>query len=357
MTLVVKIGIYSPYLETLGGGEKFIFSIAAYFSKKHQVEFFWDNPLLSKNAERKFSLDLSNIIFEKNIFSKSQLGKKFILPAFLSKFGVFFYVTDGSIFTSFAKKNILIVHAPNYFPRGFRNKLKLLSWQKIICYSEYVKRYLPQRYYRKTKVVYPPVEIEKFKAGRKEKIILSVGRFFGGKPHGKKQDILIKAFEKMIKKNLRGWRLILVGSCDRQGERFLKKLKKETFSYPVEFYVNVDFEVLRRLYSYAKIYWHATGFGEDLRLHPEAGEHFGIAIVEAMASGCVPVIFNGGAHPEIVKNKRSGFLWDNLEQLQDLTFNLIKSPQLVSKMAKNAQKRANYFSEKKFFKRIDEIIK
>jgi len=35
-------------------------------------------------------------------------------------------------------------------------------------------------------------------------------------------------------------------------------------------------------------------------LHTMVGEHFGISIVEAMASGCIPVVHNSGGMKEFV---------------------------------------------------------
>jgi hypothetical protein len=41
----MKIGIYSPYLDTVGGGEKYMLTIAEGFSKENNVDVFLDSHL------------------------------------------------------------------------------------------------------------------------------------------------------------------------------------------------------------------------------------------------------------------------------------------------------------------------
>ena len=63
-------------------------------------------------------------------------------------------------------------------------------------------------------------------------------------------------------------------------------------------------------YKLAKIYWHASGFGEDLETHPEKAEHFGITTVEAMINGLVPIVIDAGGQKEIVVQDRWVFMED-----------------------------------------------
>ena len=66
---------------------------------------------------------------------------------------------------------------------------------------------------------------------------------------------------------------------------------------------NLERSRLRQLYAQARIFWHAAGYGEcDER--PELSEHFGMATVEAMSAGCIPVVINKGGQPEIVEHGR-----------------------------------------------------
>ena len=154
-------------------------------------------------------------------------------------------------------------------------------------------------------MLYPPVDIEQFYPANKKNIILSVGRFFVG-GHCKKQLEMIKAFKEIYNGNdtLKGWEYHLVGgvSNNKRDQEYLKKCRREAQDYPIYFHINAPFKDLKTLYSNAKIFWHAAGFGEDETKHPERMEHFGITTIEAMASGCVPIVINKGGQPEIVRS-------------------------------------------------------
>ena len=356
----MKIGIYSPYLNIMGGGERYVLFIASHLANKHEVYLFWDDEKIVKKTKDTLNIGLKRVNIIPNIFSKSQsivnLLKKIKKTR---KYDIFLYVTDGSLFFSLAKKNILIIHAPSHFPKKntLLDELKLKNWSTIICYSEFIEKFIKEKLDIKPKVIYPPVDVNTFKPGRKENIILSVGRFYGGKPHSKKQDFLVKTFKELVKEGLKKWQLILVGNTDPNGEKFIGMLNKISSNYPILIKKNLPFLNLKKLYSKAKIYWHATGFEEDLKKYPERAEHFGISTVEAMASGCVPVVINAGAQPEIVKDKKTGFLFKTKDELKQKTTLLIERKNLLSNLSKKAQKTANQFSEQKFLHKIDEIIK
>ena len=92
----------------------------------------------------------------------------------------------------------------------------------------------------------------------------------------------------------------------------------------------------------AAVFWHAMGFGEDQDANPLAMEHFGIATVEAMARGCVPVVIKRGGQPEIVRHGVDGFLWETLEELEHYTRLLTGDSELRRTMAESARRRTRY---------------
>ena len=65
----MKIGIFDPYLDDLGGGEKYMMTIAQVLSEKHDVSVFWDNKFDLDGLLKRFSLDLSKVKITPNIFS------------------------------------------------------------------------------------------------------------------------------------------------------------------------------------------------------------------------------------------------------------------------------------------------
>ncbi len=133
---------------------------------------------------------------------------------------------------------------------------------------------------------------------KKEKIILSVGRFFP-LGHCKNQDKIVEAFRLLVMQlpEANDWKLVLIGSMDfDQPEHvaYFKEVEKKAKGLNVELLPNLKHHMLEEYYTKAAIYVHATGLGQDIEKQPENFEHFGITPLEAMLHGCLPVVFNYG---------------------------------------------------------------
>lgn len=74
-------------------------------------------------------------------------------------------------------------------------------------------------------------------------------------------------------------------------------------------------------------------------------EGFGISVVEAMARGCIPITFNKGDLPEIIKNEKNGFIVNDVTA-ESLADEIIKVINLNNKdeIRKNAIETAKKFS-------------
>jgi len=172
----------------------------------------------------------------------------------------------------------------------------------------------------------------------------------------KKQNVMIKVFKKMVDNGLTNWKFVLAVSVLDKDIKDFEEMKKTADNYPVEFLVNKLNDKLWDIYSKSKIYWHASGFGEDLEKHPEFAEHFGISTVEAMGAGAVPVVINAGGQKEIIKNGNTGFLWSSLEELESKTLLLINDEKKLSEMSKNAKISVAKFTSENFCSKINELI-
>jgi glycosyltransferase involved in cell wall biosynthesis len=162
---------------------------------------------------------------------------------------------------------------------------------------------------------------------------------------------MIKSFKQVLKSHPGSdWKLILAGGSLELPEKnsYLKHLKTLASGFPVEFSINPDFKVLSQIYARSKIYWHAAGFETDEALHPESTEHFGIAPVEAMASGLVPLVVAKGGLPEIIDDGKNGYLWSDTQELVAKTNLLIDSDQLFNEVSKAAIIKSQEFSKEKF---------
>lgn len=348
----MKLGFYSPYLDTFGGGERYMLSLASHFSQSHIVNIFWDDPKIKPPLGRFLKIDLRKTHFVNNIFKDKPIKKSFETLGY----NCIFIISDGSIPLTLASKNILHFQVPFMFKKlDIKTKLKLKKYKYIICNSNFTKSVIDRSLGISSKVIYPPVDIKSLKAGNKEKIILSVGRFGPNQLHPKKQEVLIEVFKELTKK-APGWRLILVGQVKKQDDKYVNQLKKLSRGYAIKIGQNLPVEKLRDLYSQASIYWHATGFGEDEVKNPEKMEHFGISTVEASASGAVPVVIGLGGQKEIISHEKNGLLWQTKAQLFEETLTLIQKPDKVQKLASAAVLNSRRFSQEIFFREYEKII-
>lgn len=340
----MKIGFYSPYLDALAGGERYVLTLASHWSHAHSVTLFWDDPLICGKAQRRFDIDMGRVKTTENIFRTRNIFRKMFISR---QYDLIFFLTDGSIPTSFAKYNILHFQVP--FQHIAVHPIKLARFQKIVCNSDFTKRNIDARLGKYARVIYPPVSPIKRTKSVKKDIILSVGRFHPLK----KQDVLIEAFRKGVKTYLRGYTLILAGGSMEPDEPYLKRLQTAAKNMPVRILPNITYSRLAGLYNEASIYWHAAGYHET---RPENMEHFGISTIEAMSAGAVPVVFNGGGLPEIVREGEDGFLWANTDVLLKKTAGIIASKTLRLTLTKKTSERAGEFSVRKFTGSFDTLL-
>lgn len=362
----MRIGIYDPYLDDLGGGEKYMMTIAECLENEHEVNVFWDDKYDIKELINRFSLNLSKVTFVKNIFSpRISLFERLIKT---KKYDIIIVLSDGSIPLSLAKKTFIHLQQPVPTAKsGFKNKIKIARINRFFCNSYYSKSYVDRSLGVNSAVLYPPIKIKK-KAVKKENIILHVGRFrvmdVATRVKGvtlpigdyKKQSAMAQVFKKMVKNGLKDWKLVFAVSVIEKDQESFQNFQKETTGIPIEYLINKTNDELWDIYSKAKIYWHASGFGEDLEKHPEYAEHFGISTVEAMGAGAVPVVINAGGQREIVDDGKNGFLWNNTNELIDKTTLLMQDKMLFEKMSKAAEEKSKIFDSDRFCKELKEII-
>lgn len=348
----MKIGFYSPYLDTFGGGERYLLALASHLSKNHEVDVFWDDSAIKAPLTRFLKINLSKVNFKPNIFKNNFFQKIFSTR----KYNLIFILSDGSVPTTLAPKNILHFQVPFSFPDPtLLTKIKLTRYQNIIVNSHFTKKFIDTSFKIDSKVIYPPVDVKSIRPGSKEKIILSVGRFSASQLHPKKQEVLIDVFKGLSKK-IPGWSLILIGQVKKDDQKYARSLRKISRGFSIRIKQNLAAQQLRNIYSQASVYWHATGFGEDEVKNPEKMEHFGIATVEACAAGAVPIVINKGGQKEIVLAGQNGLLWETKTQLFEQTLNVINDPQLMHKLSTSALLSSRKFSQDKFIKEYEKII-
>lgn len=354
----MRIGVSDLYLDALGGGERYMLTIASCLSTLHTVSVFWDDTSILEKAAKRFSLDLSHVTTTPNIFSLNIPTATRLKET--KKFDAIIYLSDGSIPVSLAKKNILhFQHPITWVKPSIITKLKLKKVNVVIVNSSYTKSYIDPVFNVKSTVLYPPCEnIGISNQQEKKNIILTVGRYnkLGEHNDFKKLENMIAVFKKLYNQGVKGYRFILVVTHKEKDKGEVSRLQEQSKGYPIDLLTDTSHEKLVSLYQTAKIYWHAAGFEENIKEHPERAEHFGISTVEAMSAGAVPVVIHAGGLPEIVIDGENGYLWNTEEELLEKTKELIENTPKREKIASAGIKRAKMFTQDMFCSSINRIV-
>lgn len=389
-----KIGIYNPYLESKGGGEKVCLSLASVLSENNnnQVILITHAKVNLKSLANYFNIDLSRVRVEHINFEKIIVKAilKLPIPAGFKFFLIDLYTVQElrhfklDIFINnyyqnnmpnVGKKGIYMCMFPQklhenpqdigYLKSVYRylliklrritmhplSKHGVLTYEKIIANSKYTQRYIKKYWGCDSEVLYPICEDMRDPSIQKCNIILNVGRFFGfdDGSHHKRQDFLLECFSEMKEMHKSGWELHFAGSIanDRRARKFVKQLQKDARGLPIYFHLDTSFEQLKKLYNQSSIYWHATGYGSNPDENPEKQEHFGITTVEAMSTGAVPIVINTAGQKESV-DKKSGYLWNNKNELITFTERVSNNHRNFKSLSSQSIKASKIFSKETF---------
>jgi glycosyltransferase involved in cell wall biosynthesis len=213
----------------------------------------------------------------------------------------FVVVTGGSgiIPAQAAKKTIVYVHFPadlefshrrylnSWFKRLYIKPAKFISYNlddiktaTIVTNSNYTKNLIFKTWNVESTVIYPPCPQYSFPLDQKmndnknNNTICSLGRFTPEKEY----ETILEIARKIPTK-----RFELVGSVTPDKIYYLDRLQKMAPNNVI-FHVNASIEEKMDVLLRSRAL-----------LHSFIGEHFGIAIIEAMSAGLIPVTHNSGA--------------------------------------------------------------
>jgi glycosyltransferase involved in cell wall biosynthesis len=234
------------------------------------------------------------------------------------------------------------------------------AWQKRfstyrtrLAISEFSRRWTRAYWGVECEVLYPPVDTA-FQKRRKSNRIVSVGRF-SLSSHPKNHPLLLETFARLADIRAGGWVFRCLGGLGASpvDAEYFAALTARAAECGAVVCGDVERGRLIEEYEEAKIFWHAAGYGAD---HPSRAEHFGIATVEAMAAGCVPVVVDAGAQSEIVEHGVSGFLWKVPDELVAYTRQLVADDELRARMSAAARARASIYARERFASRIQRLV-
>jgi len=205
----------------------------------------------------------------------------------------------------------------------------------FIANSYTVQKRIKKYYKKKSDVIYPPVDIEKFKIASKiDDYFLAGGRLV---PY-KRFDIIIQAFHELNKKTNKEYKLKIFGSGIDQNR--LEKIAKKS-SY-IEFLGQISNKERNRIFSECQAF-----------INPQI-EDFGITIVEALASGRPVISINKGGALEIIKENENGIFIQ--EETSQAIYEAILKFNPNNFDPKKNQERAQFFQTDKFKKEIINFI-
>ncbi len=184
-------------------------------------------------------------------------------------------------------------------------------------------------------VIYPPVNLTNSKSKiTKKNLILTVGRI---SPEKKLEQIPLVA--KRVDANF-----VILGSLTKYNYEYYCRIRRLIKKYNVEDKVtlikNAPFSVKMELLQKAKVYFHTRPF-----------EHFGIAIVEGMGAGCIPVVHDSGGPKEIVPEE---WRYENLEEAIQKIKEALHS--WSSSVSKDMKTIAHQFREERFQKEFSAAL-
>lgn len=359
-----KIAIVADWLTTYGGAEKVVKTVSEIFPdapiftsqySEKEVNWFrgkdvrtgWLNIL--PPSLRKFigplrilyfrTLDLSDFDVLISIscaeskglkFGKNQLHISYLQgPPIQYYWGMYDdYITNPG----FGKLNFLV----RFFFKLLVNPLRkndFASAQKpdfLIANSTYSADEISKYYKRKASVIFPPVEVEKFKfSAKKDDFYMSTSR----QVNWKRLDLAVEVFRKNGKK------LVLVGG----GAEHEKLVKMAENAKNIEFIPRIDSaEELSKIVSSAKAF-----------VFPSL-EPFGIAPIEALSAGTPVLAFEKGGAKDYIKDGENGIFFKN-QSVKSLE-QAVEKFEKMNFDAKKISKSAKKFSTENFKQEFEKFV-
>ena len=330
---MAKFLVVHPYLDVYGGGERVCHNVIKTLTAHGQ-----EVKLLTFDFEADRYKEIVGDEFPKNVAIYS-LGKRIeVKPPFtiykrrnsyvklLKKYRDrleydYLFSTQSSspfepVFLNKAKKNIAYVHFPeihfDYDRATLKRKVYLWMFKKwveqgiskldmVFCNSNYtremIERYWKPHGVKDPIVVYPPVNLDNFWCDKplleRSKRVIYVARFIPVKRH----EIM-----KKLASDLSSYEFVSVGGLIEDEKGWFTKFS-ENLPQNYKLKTNLPGQDLVKMLHDSRVYAHLM-----------EGEHFGIAPIEGLASGCLTLVHNSGGMKEFIPEE---FRWQSYDDLKE----------------------------------------
>ena len=374
----MKIGINVLFITYDRGGSKtYILNLLKnliHLDKKNQYYLFIAGYNKNLFESYKNQLYIIEIPMKKYNTLLRFLMEQIYLPILARKYKIDLLFSPGNMGIIFTPiKQILVIHAllifsklkkkskikrSNPFIENFRKILIIASIRKanrIIVVSDFTKKCLKNEFYaskNKIKVISEGVDSEHFQkipsdtCKTKEiygPYILSVGILF----RYKNIDKIIQAFSILKKTKKIPHSLVIVGRDHNNNLKYLETLTENLgLGKWVYFRKQISYETLPVYYKYA-----------DLFVFPSQIESFGLPTLESMASGTPVIASNRTSIPEIVGDAGLIVNPDNINELANAIFEVLKNKKLREKLIQKGSARVKDFSWEKTAQQTLKVFK
>lgn len=386
----MKIALVHDYIKEYGGAERVlealheIYPDAPVYTSVYIPEFLGPHRERFKNWDIKTSW-LQHIPFKHKLISPFRLIAPLVFKQFdLSEFDAVIVSATGAYSPNFIRtkikdqrskiKNetkgaihICYCHTPPRYLYGYAtardwksNKLLYIFGTIInhilriadyyasknvdffIANSQEVASRIEKFYRRKSKVIYPPIEIINKKPSKPQNLSPKPFYLTGGRlARAKHTDLIVKACEELgvnLKVFGRGF-----GGYDIKLKNQNSKIKNANENSKIEFLGEISDDIKQQLMQNAIAFIFA---GED--------EDFGIVPVESMSAGLPVIAYKSGGVKETIIDGKTGILFEELNAQS-----LKKAIQKFEKTQINPKDciiQANKFSKERFKKEISSFI-
>jgi alpha-1,2-mannosyltransferase len=356
------VGVFSPVINWCGGAEWVAVNIINVLKENgHQVVILTDTPLNQNRFQSVFNRKVSvdrQIIFPLRLFPSTDLKNVYTdairMLVLKLKCDLLIDTFTNAILPA---TNIAYIHHPllRRIEIGaplWRNKAYFLPYQSflklrrknsdklILANSNFTAKAIKTETGLDSCVLYPSVSSEILNHNQadfdkeRDNTVTTVSRIAIAKN--------LKIIPQIAKLTSKGISFNIVGLLDSEATlvSLLRQIKELNLSDRVKIHTNIKREQLRNILLNTKVYLHTT-----------INEHFGISIVEAMSSGCIPVVHNSGGPMEFVQQNHR---YSNIEEAAK------KVEQAITEWspsnARSVSMAADQFSEENFAQKFTKLF-
>lgn len=202
---------------------------------------------------------------------------------------------------------------------------------------------------KKTSIIYNGIELQKYTSNAKKDNSPLFKLVMAGMIYKEKgQEDLIRAISLLPDKVKSKIRLDLYGEAKPKYYAYLQQLIVDKALTDIVSFKGYCSNLSEILCDY------------DMGFNCSKGEGFGMSTIEFMASGLCPIVSNTGANTELVKNGKTGLVYDygDIADLKDKILKILENNALMNAIKKNAEiESRTRYSVDRMAKEIVEIYK